>query len=100
MDLRHNDRAQNSPKNTLSGLFPRIMEKNNFVEPRAKRTPLIVGHRSGFKPENTLLAFMQAREHGIQAVELDVWITADGQLAVIHGGNGGHIGHVHHWTDH
>ena len=31
---------------------------------------------------------------------MDVWITADGQLAVIHGGNGGHIGHVHHQTDH
>jgi glycerophosphoryl diester phosphodiesterase len=35
--------------------------------------PLVItGHRGGFLPENTLLAFKQAKYHKIQAVELDV----------------------------
>lgn len=47
---------------------------------------LVVGHRgaSAYRPENTLPAFELAVEQGADAVELDVHLTADGQLAVIH----------------
>jgi glycerophosphoryl diester phosphodiesterase len=47
---------------------------------------LVVGHRgaSAHRPENTLPSFELAVEQGADAIELDVHLTADGQLAVIH----------------
>src|SRR5205823_13865315 len=47
---------------------------------------LIVGHRgaSTQRPENTLPSFELAAEQGTDAIGLDVHLTADGQLAVIH----------------
>lgn len=47
---------------------------------------VIVAHRgaSGQAPENTLEAFGLAVEAGADAIELDVHLTADGELAVIH----------------
>jgi glycerophosphoryl diester phosphodiesterase len=46
----------------------------------------IVAHRgsSGAYPENTMLAFRKAAETGCDAIELDVQLTRDGRLAVIH----------------
>ena len=46
----------------------------------------VTGHRGarGLAPENTLAAFRLARELGCDAVELDVQLTSDGELAVIH----------------
>lgn len=46
----------------------------------------IIAHRgaSGEAPENTLSAFQLAWEQGADAIELDVHLTRDGQLAVIH----------------
>jgi glycerophosphoryl diester phosphodiesterase len=48
--------------------------------------PLIVGHRgaSALAPENTLRAFEVAIEHGLDMAELDVHLSRDGQLVVIH----------------
>lgn len=48
--------------------------------------PIVIGHRgaSAAFPENTLVAFRGARALGADWVELDVWGTADGGLAVIH----------------
>jgi glycerophosphoryl diester phosphodiesterase len=45
-----------------------------------------VAHRgaSGLAPENTLLAFERAIELGVDALELDVQLTRDGELVVIH----------------
>jgi glycerophosphoryl diester phosphodiesterase len=45
-----------------------------------------VAHRgaSGLYPENTLLAFERAIALGVDAIELDVHLTRDGELAVIH----------------
>lgn len=48
--------------------------------------PLVVGHR-GFRaryPENTLVSFQAAVDAGVQMVELDVHLTRDGELVVIH----------------
>jgi glycerophosphoryl diester phosphodiesterase len=47
---------------------------------------LVVGHRgaAAHRPENTLPSFELAVEQGVDAIELDVHLTADGQLAVIH----------------
>jgi glycerophosphoryl diester phosphodiesterase len=47
---------------------------------------LVVAHRgaSADAPENTMEAFRRGVEAGADAIELDVHLTADGQLAVIH----------------
>jgi glycerophosphoryl diester phosphodiesterase len=47
---------------------------------------IIVAHRgaSGQAPENTMEAFRLGVEAGADAIELDVHLTTDGQLAVIH----------------
>lgn len=47
---------------------------------------LVVAHRgaSSRAPENTMEAFRLGVEAGADAIELDVHLTADGQLAVIH----------------
>lgn len=46
----------------------------------------IIAHRgySDKYPENTLTAFKAALDHGSDAIELDVHMTADGQLVVHH----------------
>lgn len=47
---------------------------------------LIMGHRGAreIAPENTLAAYGFAIECGVDALELDVQLTADGELAVMH----------------
>jgi glycerophosphoryl diester phosphodiesterase len=47
---------------------------------------VVVAHRgaSARAPENTMEAFRLGVEDGADAIELDVHLTADGQLAVIH----------------
>ncbi|MFN2746872.1 glycerophosphodiester phosphodiesterase [Bacillus sp. z60-18] len=46
----------------------------------------IIAHRgaSGYAPENTFAAFEKACELGADFIELDVQLTKDGRLAVIH----------------
>ncbi len=48
--------------------------------------PFILGHRgfSELYPENSLLAFQKALESGADGVELDVRMSKDGQIMVIH----------------
>jgi glycerophosphoryl diester phosphodiesterase len=55
--------------------------------------PLLFAHRglSSLAPENTMAAFKLAREKGIPGIELDVHLTSDGKLAVIHDHNTGRI---------
>ncbi len=52
----------------------------------SKRKPLIVAHRgsSAIAPENTLASFRQAVEDGADAIELDVHLSKDGEVFVIH----------------
>jgi glycerophosphoryl diester phosphodiesterase len=47
---------------------------------------LVIGHRgaAGHAPENTLGSFVRALEIGVGMIELDVHLSADRQLVVIH----------------
>ncbi|WP_326594708.1 glycerophosphodiester phosphodiesterase [Streptomyces sp. NBC_01803] len=47
---------------------------------------LTVGHRGlmGVEPENTLRSFRRAERAGVDAVELDLRLSKDGELVVIH----------------
>ncbi len=52
----------------------------------AKNKIIFIGHRgaAGEAPENTLAAFQRGVEVGADAVELDVHLSKDGELVVIH----------------
>lgn len=52
---------------------------------------IIQGHRGGFAPGNSPQSFMKALECGVQSVELDVWLTKDKELIIVHGGDSGEI---------
>lgn len=47
---------------------------------------LKIGHRGakGYEPENTLLGFQKAIELEVNRIELDVHLSADGEIMVIH----------------
>jgi glycerophosphoryl diester phosphodiesterase len=51
-----------------------------------KEKPLNIAHRgaSGHAPANTMAAFLLATEMGADGIELDVHLSADGELVVIH----------------
>ncbi len=53
---------------------------------RFPKRPWIIAHRgaSGLVPENTLTAFILAVEQGADLIELDLRITRDGHLVVLH----------------
>ena len=62
-----------------SELFEHIHEEERSMQ-------MIYAHRgaSGYAPENTLRAFQKAAELRAHGVELDVQLTKDGQVVVIH----------------
>lgn len=68
--------------------------------------PRIVGHRGarGEAPENTLAGFQMALEAGVGEVELDVRLSRDGHLIVVHDSNlkrtTGERGEARHYTLH
>ena len=49
---------------------------------------LVIGHRGalGHAPENTMASFQKGLELGADLIELDVHMSADGALAVMHDG--------------
>ncbi len=51
-----------------------------------KKQPLIWGHRgaSGYAPENTLPSFQLASDQKADGIELDIQLTKDGKIVVIH----------------
>jgi glycerophosphoryl diester phosphodiesterase len=53
---------------------------------RTRTPPLVIAHRgdSAHRPENTLASFASALELGAGIVELDVQLTGDGHVVVIH----------------
>lgn len=54
--------------------------------PESSRDVLRIAHRgaSGYAPENTMAAFEQAYKMGADMLELDVQLSIDGQVVVIH----------------
>jgi glycerophosphoryl diester phosphodiesterase len=65
-------------------------QRDDRLRPFRRRAdrPRIVGHRGvrgdGAPPENTLAAFARAAEEGADGVELDVRLTRDAELVVVH----------------
>lgn len=57
-----------------------------MTDPVCRSQPLIIAHRGGGQNwlENTLYAFQQNLAAGVDAIELDLQLTADGQLAIYH----------------
>ena len=57
-----------------------------FIFVKNKTTMLKIGHRGakGYAPENTLISFQKAIEMGVDGIELDVHLSADGEIIVIH----------------
>lgn len=49
-------------------------------------SPPVIAHRgaSAYAPENSHSAFLKAKQLGVQWVEFDVQITADGELVIFH----------------
>ncbi len=62
---------------------PRIFHMEENI---SKKIPLIIGHRgaAGHAPENTLEAFHKAHELGADGIELDIYLTKDKELVVVH----------------
>ena len=60
--------------------------RENEATKKQARTTKIWAHRgsSGFAPENTLPAFAIAKALNVDGIELDVQMTKDGELVVIH----------------
>src|ERR1700694_5632211 len=62
----------------------RLSLRQRLVQER--RRVWVVGHRGamGHRPENTIASFEHALDLGAEWIELDVHLTRDGALAVIH----------------
>ncbi|MGI6726509.1 MAG: glycerophosphodiester phosphodiesterase family protein [Christensenellales bacterium] len=58
-------------------IHPRLLDKN---------ARLVAGHRGmmAVYPENTLLSFEKAIDFGVDMLELDINVSSDGQLVIIH----------------
>jgi glycerophosphoryl diester phosphodiesterase len=63
-----------------------VTVQQRFARARADAVPLVGGHRGNPSelPENTLPAYESAVELGVDLIECDVHLTADGELIVIH----------------
>jgi len=48
--------------------------------------PVVIGHRGapGHAPENTVVGFERALELGADVLEMDLWMTSDGEIVVLH----------------
>lgn len=62
------------------------MDRAPLADPRRDDGLWVIGHRgaAGLAPENTLASFAHAVRLGVDAVELDVRLSADQHLVVIH----------------
>ena len=59
---------------------------DRYRQARETGVPLVGGHRGNpaEHPENTLASFRSAIELGVDMIECDVHLSADGELVVIH----------------
>ena len=78
---------------TIFGKRIRVRSIEKHQDSRIKGTPrkamnkiLNIGHRGAkaYAPENTLLAFQKAIAFGVDGIELDVHLSADQEVVVIH----------------
>jgi len=72
------------------GFFPGsnlIVAKNVSSSPRKKGGMKFEGHRGAglLEPENTLKSFQRGIDLDLDAIELDVWLSADGVPIIVHG---------------
>ena len=67
-------------------MSPHLSVTDRYRSARESGIPLIGGHRGNpaEHPENTLAAFRSAIELGVDMIECDVHLSADGELVVIH----------------
>lgn len=58
----------------------------NLAENAMTRTPIMIGHRGNPSqaPENSLSGFITAYENGADIFEVDVEITSDGEIIIMH----------------
>ena len=58
----------------------------HLVENAMTRTPIMIGHRGNptQAPENTLSGYIEAYENGADVFEVDVEITSDGEIIIMH----------------
>jgi glycerophosphoryl diester phosphodiesterase len=79
----------------LSGLAGLYLYVSAFEGHRAEKfeifasqdsRPLVIAHRggAGIAPENTLEAFQRSHDIGADILELDIRVTSDGKIVVIH----------------
>ncbi|SCO75001.1 glycerophosphodiester phosphodiesterase, putative [Plasmodium vivax] len=88
---------------TRKGKFILLASFLYVVKNCAGQMTTIVGHRgcgtseaggTSPYPENSLYSFKKAVDENIDGVELDVWLTKDKQVVVIHGTDDGLLGHT------
>ena len=67
-------------------VIPLLNETMWSIKPGSRELPLIIAHRGDVEaaPENTLEAFQLAVANGADGVELDVRLTKDKKVAVLH----------------
>ena len=58
----------------------------DYLHMRYQEGPLVFGHRGAraYAPMNTLPSFELAQEQGADGAELDVWLSKDGTLVILH----------------
>ena len=69
--------------NSFDNLF--ITKHSQKDQSRMRRKVVIAGHRGGFQVDNSLDSFRKSKEMHLEVVELDVWITTDDKIVVVHG---------------
>ncbi|WP_051348414.1 glycerophosphodiester phosphodiesterase [Peribacillus kribbensis] len=69
----------------FKNIYSRIFSRRRIV-PAEVIKPRIAAHRgaSGHRPENTMAAFDKGIDLGAEMIELDIQMSKDGKLAVIH----------------
>lgn len=71
----------------ISGNYTKIFDiYSSFDAPTLIRKPLITGHRGSAStyPENTMGSFVRAVDDHADFIEMDVYLSADSQIVVIH----------------
>ena len=66
--------------------LPQVLEALPAQAAAAERGPLVAAHRGGAAlwPENSLRAFRGALVLGVDFLETDLHLTADGEVVVVH----------------